>query len=255
VILEADPNRLKWGVASIVTGRWYGWAWHPHCISVAEAAGATIRRGREVRGKGVLPVARYKLTEERRRRMIRSQLNRTRNPRLAKVVERNIGTLIDFRQTMEQSKCLQDRVADWITAFSGSMFFVYLHVVWFAAWIVINRGWTPIKPFDPEPFGLLTLIVSLEAIFLATFVLVSQNRMTEVADKRADLDLQINLLSEYEITRVLSLVDAIAEHLGLEIGQDPEVEELKNDVKPDEVLNEMERRKKDLQAAGGTTKA
>ena len=89
---------------------------------------------------------------------------------------------------------------------------------------------------------------------LATFVLVSQNRMTEVADKRADLDLQINLLSEYEITRVLTLVDAIAEHLGLEVGQDPEVEELKNDVNPDQVLDEMERRKKDLQAAGGTTK-
>ena len=88
---------------------------------------------------------------------------------------------------------------------------VYLHAVWFIVWITINLRWIPgVKPFDPFPFGLLTMIVSLEAIFLSTFVLVSQNRMTVLADKRADLDLQINLLSEYEVTRILTLVDATA---------------------------------------------
>jgi uncharacterized membrane protein len=78
---------------------------------------------------------------------------------------------------------------------------------------------------------------------LATFVLISQNRISEIADQRADLDLQINLLAEYEITRVLTLVDAIADHMGLEVGKDPEVDELKSDVSPEIVIEEMEERK------------
>src|SRR3954463_11890511 len=109
-----------------------------------------------------------------------------------------------------------------------------------ASWL--GQRWV----FDPYPFGLLTMVVSLEAIFLATFVLLSQNRQAEDAEQRAELDLQINLLSEHEITRILTLVDAIADHLGLEAGQDPEIDELKMDVKADAVLKEMEARKKEL---------
>src|SRR4051794_33138109 len=112
------------------------------------------------------------------------------NPLLADIIERNICTILDARQKEEESKGLQERIADWITAFSGSMAFLYLHVAWFAVWMAINLGWLRVKPFDPFPFGLLTMIVSLEAIFLSTFVLISQNRMQAVADKRADLDLQ-----------------------------------------------------------------
>jgi uncharacterized membrane protein len=189
-------------------------------------------------------VARYHLPEDVRKRMIQAQLKRTGgHPRLARVVERNINTLVEIREHMERRKSTQDHIADWITWFSGSMVFVYLHVVWFGLWIAINLGWTPLRPFDPYPFGLLTMIVSLEAIFLSTFVLISQNRLSEIADQRADLDLQINLLAEYEITRVLTLVDAIADHLGLEVGHDPEVDELKSEVSPEVVLTEMEQRK------------
>jgi uncharacterized membrane protein len=147
---------------------------------------------------------------------------------------------------MEQRKSTQDRIADWVTWFSGSMTFVYVHLVWFAIWLAVNLGWTGLKPFDPYPFSLLTMIVSLEAIFLATFVLISQNRLSEIADQRADLDLQINLLAEYEITRVLTLVDAIADRMGLEVGHDPEVDELKSEVSPEVVLNEMEQRKHEM---------
>jgi uncharacterized membrane protein len=81
--------------------------------------------------------------------------------------------------------------------------------MWFAVRILANVGWFGIEPFDPFPFGLLTTIVSLEAIFLSTFVLVSQNRQSAIADRRAQLDLQINLLAEYEVTRLLKLQDAI----------------------------------------------
>jgi uncharacterized membrane protein len=89
------------------------------------------------------------------------------------------------------------------------------------------------------------MTVSLEAIFLSTFVLVSQNRMAAVADKRADLDLQINLLAEHEITHVLKLVDSIAEHLGIKEAYNPEVEELEKEITPEALLNEMDRRQRE----------
>jgi uncharacterized membrane protein len=196
------------------------------------------------------------LSEERRRRMKVAQLTRCRNPRLADVVERNICTILEVRQEQERGKSLQDRVADGITAFSGSMPFVYLHLAWFGLWLVLNLRWLPgIKPFDPFPFGLLTMIVSLEAIFLSTFVLVSQNRMSLVADQRADLDLQINLLSEYEITRVLTLVDAMAEKMGIQEAHDPEFEELEKDVAPEVVLREMEERAQERAQQQAQTRA
>ena len=197
-------------------------------------------------------MAHYHLPDDVRKRMIQAQLKRTGSKRLAGVVERNISTLVEIRQNMERRKSAQDRIADWVTQFSGSMIFVYIHLVWFAVWLAINLGWTGLKPFDPYPFNLLTMIVSLEAIMLATFVLISQNRISEIADQRADLDLQINLLAEYEITRVLTLVDAIADHLGLEVGKDPEVDELKNEVAPEVVLREMEQMKN--HAKGGPKK-
>lgn len=184
------------------------------------------------------------LSEERRRRLVESQLARThtRTPRrLARVVERNIATLCEIRQQMEDGRRFGARLADAITRLAGSMWFAWVHAAWFCVWLVWNLHLTPLKHFDPYPFGLLTMIVSLEAIFLSIFVLISQNREAEIANQRADLDLQINLLAEYEITRVLELVDAIADHLGLEAGRDPEVEELKSRTSPDEVLEEMQK--------------
>jgi uncharacterized membrane protein len=190
-------------------------------------------------------MSRRHLSKAVQERMKEAQLARCRNPALADVVERNIATILEIRQDFERGKSLQDRVADVLTAFSGSMVFVYLHAVWFVVWIALNRGWFGIKPFDPFPFGLLTMIVSLEAIFLSTFVLVSQNRMSLLADKRADLDLQINLLAEHEITRILTLVDAMAKKMGLEERCDPDVEELKRDIAPEVVLKEMEQRQQE----------
>ena len=84
---------------------------------------------------------------------------------------------------------LQDRIADVITSFSGRMIFVYVHVVWFGAWILLNTGSLGVQPFDPYPYGLLTMMVSLEAIFLSTFVLISQNRFSREAEHRANLDM------------------------------------------------------------------
>ena len=138
-------------------------------------------------------------------------------------------------------------MADSVTSFSGSIPFVYSHIIFFAAWVAVNLNLIPgLKPFDPFPFGFLTMLVSLEAIFLSTFVLISQNRQAQVSDRRADLDLQINLLAEYEITKLLQLTDAVADHLKLEPGKDLELEELKEQVFHNYVLREMEKQKNRL---------
>ena len=165
---------------------------------------------------------------------------------LAGVIRRNISTLLELRRQLEKEKSGQDKIADAITSFSGSMLFLYLHVGWFVVWMMLNLGWFGIPPFDPFPFGLLTMIVSLEAIFLSTFVLISQNRMADASDEREDLDLQINLLAEYEITKMLRLIDAIADHLGLEVSKDPELQELEKAISPEVVLTAMQGRKDEL---------
>jgi uncharacterized membrane protein len=109
----------------------------------------------------------------------------------------------------KQRQRREDRFADKITAFSGSMQFVYVHIVWFAAWIVLNLT---VVRFDPYPFGLLTLIVSLEAIFLSTFVLLSQNRESTRSDMRSEIDFETNVLSEVWL-------EAIASNLGIDEGR------------------------------------
>ena len=168
-------------------------------------------------------------------------------PRLAGVVERNIKALLARRQMEDREKTFQDRMADRITRFTGSMRFVFLHLAIFGAWIVVNLGWTPLPKFD-ESFVVLAMVASVEAIFLSTFVLISQNRMQELADKRADLDLQVSLLSEHEVTHLIQLVTAIGEKLGVEESRDPELEELARDVAPEKVLDEMEHQTRNFSA-------
>jgi uncharacterized membrane protein len=120
-------------------------------------------------------------------------------------------------------------------------------VLWFGGWIIWNLGFAGLTPFDPFPFGLLTMIVSLEAIFLSTFVLISQNRQAKLGDRRADLDLQIDLLAEHEVTRLLCLVTAIARRLDVKLdstnlAEDSSVGELAKDVDPRALLKELEKR-------------
>ena len=165
---------------------------------------------------------------------------------MAGVLDRNIHALIERRQEDERRKSLQERVADTITRFTGSMLFVYIHLVLFGAWIAINVGLIPGVPRFDESLVLLAMCASVEAIFLSTFVLISQNRMAALADKRADLDLQISLLAEHEITRLLSLVAQLAERMGVEASTDPELSELKRDVAPEKVLDRLESTERNL---------
>ncbi len=159
---------------------------------------------------------------------------------MARVVDRNVRALLSRRADEERTKTRSERIADGVTRFTGSMRFVYIHLVLFGTWIFVNLGIAPGLPrFDPS-FVILAMAASVEAIFLSTFVLISQNRMSELAARRADLDLQISLLSEHEISRMLSLVQQVAERMGIPDALDPELDELARDVHPEMVLDNIE---------------
>lgn len=167
---------------------------------------------------------------------------------LASALRRNIEAMRRRRQEEERSTPLQERIAIAITRFSGSMIFVYLHLAAVLFWVAANLGWLPgLEPWDPS-FVVLAMIASVEAIFLSTFVLISQNRMAAAADKRADLDLQINLLAEHEVTRLVAMCEAITKQLGIEEPQDAEVQELKRDVAPEVVLDALDDEAEPLEA-------
>jgi uncharacterized membrane protein len=163
-----------------------------------------------------------------------------RPPGLSSVLERNIHALNDRRREEERRATLQERVAERITRFTGSMLFVYIHLAIFGFWIVANLGWIPGVPQWDESFVVLAMWASVEAIFLSTFVLISQNRMQAAADKRADLDLQISLLAEHEITKLAKLVAAMAERMGVRVEGDEELAEIQQNVAPEAVLDEIE---------------
>lgn len=170
---------------------------------------------------------------------------------MAQVVDRNVRALMERRASEDRAKPRSERIADRVTRFAGSMTFVYIHLVVYGAWIVLNLGIIPrLRPWDPT-FVILAMEASVEAIFLSTFVLISQNRMAAMADKRADLDLQVSLLSEHEITRLLSLVQQIADRMGIEEARDPELEELARDVHPERVLDKIEHNAEVFARSGG----
>lgn len=153
---------------------------------------------------------------------------------------RNIEALQQRRRAESASASPKDKIADAITRFTGSLNFVYLHLALFGFWIVANLGWIPGVPQWDASFVVLAMIASVEAIFLSTFVLITQNRMAALAEKRAELDLQISLLSEHEVTKVVALVAAIADHLGVQHGEAAEIEELKRNVAPEAVLDAID---------------
>jgi uncharacterized membrane protein len=161
-------------------------------------------------------------------------------PGLSPVLERNIRALQLRREREEKEASAEERLAEAITRFTGSMRFVYLHLALFGFWVAANLGWVPGVPAWDPSFVVLAMVASVEAIFLSTFVLISQNRMAAAADKRADLDLQVSLLAEHEVTRLVTLVSGIADRLGVKTEADAEVEEIARDVAPEAVLDEIE---------------
>ena len=166
----------------------------------------------------------------------RSGINRT--------LRENIETFTERRRHSAANASLSDRISSTVTRFAGSMRFVVIHAVLFALWIAINTGLIPIVPAFDKSLVVLAMIASVEAIFLSTFVLIAQNRMAAAADRRADLDLHIGLLSEAELTRLANLTGRIAQKLGVPL-DDPEFHEVTRPVDPAVVLDELERREEE----------
>ena len=169
--------------------------------------------------------------------------HREDNPALSNVIQRNIRKVIQVRLKAAREQGLQDRVANTMTSFSGSMVFFYVHIVWFCLWFLLNTGHLWMTPFDPYPYGFLTMVVSLEAIFLATFVLISQNLLAKEAARLTDLGLQTALLTEHELTRVLQMLSAIQIKIGISNDEDSDHADadLEMETRLEDVLAEIER--------------
>jgi uncharacterized membrane protein len=164
---------------------------------------------------------------------------------LAGAIRRNIETIVRMEEGYNQQRSLSDRLADRIGDFSGSMEFVILHLVVYGAWILINLGVIRLGPrFDPFPFMLLSVLVGVEAIFLSTFVLMKQKRMSQRADDRAHLDLQVNLLAEREMTLVLQMLAGIAEKLGVQ-GDHADLKELAEETSVEAMAVELQKAMED----------
>ena len=155
------------------------------------------------------------------------------------VTRHNVQAMRHLEEAAMGKRTGADRVAAAIARFCGSMTFVWMHVVVFAAWIGYNSlPW--FDAFDPYPFTFLTLVVSLEAIFLSTFILISQNYDMRVSERRNQLDLQINLLAEQENTKSLQILERIAKKVGAHIGDDPQVRALEEATRPDALVEQIE---------------
>ena len=165
---------------------------------------------------------------------------------LNSALARNIAALQARRRQEEKEASVGDKISGAVTAFTGSLVFVFVHLAILATWVSVNVGLVPGAPRFDQTFVILATAASVEAIFLSTFVLISQNRAAAAADRRADLDLQINLLSEHEVTRLISLTSAIAAHLGVKDVPVEELAELQRDVAPEAVLDTLEERRKQV---------
>jgi uncharacterized membrane protein len=156
------------------------------------------------------------------------------------LTRRNVETILRLEEATRAGRNRFDRIADAITSFCGSMRFVVFHVIWYGIWVVGNTALPRHERWDPFPFPFLTLVVSLEAIFLSTFIMISQKRQSALSERRAQLDLQVNLLSEQENTKMLELLKKIGEKVGVDLSHDPEADALEEATRPQKLLQQID---------------
>jgi uncharacterized membrane protein len=160
---------------------------------------------------------------------------------VTRCVAKNISAVMEIENEFLEGRSLGDRVGDAISRVAGTLLFAVFHVVAVAVWMLANTRQIPgIEPFDPYPFSLLALLVSMEAVLLTTFVLMSQNRQNKQADHRAHLHLQIGLLAEQETTKIIQMLHQICQHLGIECAvHDTEFREMADKTEVDAVAHEL----------------
>ncbi len=166
------------------------------------------------------------------------------NPKLshAENIETRKKVIKSFKAKADAKRSPTEKFADWLTSKFGSIAFLSVNALWFITWIIINTGLVPgIEPFDPFPFGLLTMIVSLEAIFLAIIVLISQNREARIAELREEIELQVGVIAEGEITKLINLVVVLLEKQGIKIQDDPELAKMLMPIDNTKIEKDIER--------------
>jgi uncharacterized membrane protein len=168
-----------------------------------------------------------------------AQLNYRKGTTGDDITRENVAAMRRLEQAQKRRRTRADGIAAVIARFCGSTTFVWIHVVVFAAWIAYNAlPW--FDAFDPYPFTFLTLVVSLEAIFLSTFILISQNYDMRISEQRNQLDLQINLLAEQENTKILQVLELIARKVGAHVEEDPQIRALAEATHPDSLVRQIE---------------
>jgi uncharacterized membrane protein len=158
--------------------------------------------------------------------------------------EFNIAAIAKLEQDALSSRTFSERASDAVTKFAGSAGFLFLHLFFILAWVAINLSLIPsIRSFDPFPFGILSIAVSSEAVFLTIFVLISQNRMSRQAEKRAHLDLQVSMLAEQELTTLLQMQQKICRHLGVNVTEEKqEVQDFAKATDVHELARELDQK-------------
>jgi uncharacterized membrane protein len=145
-----------------------------------------------------------------------------------------------YRAKADARRSFTEKFADWMTENLGSTGFLLFNVLWFVIWIVLNSEVFPIESFDPFPYGFLTMVVSLEAIFLAIIVLISQNRAARIAEIREEVDLRINTIAEGEITKVIQMLNMLLEKNGIDLSSDSELKQMLKPVDSREIETLLE---------------
>jgi uncharacterized membrane protein len=175
-----------------------------------------------------------------RARTSRPSTDAQRDASVRKLTAKNVAAVRHLQDAAQARRTIGDRIADAVTRFCGSTAFVWIHLVWFGGWIVVNTMKRFGMEFDPYPYPLLTLVVSLEAIFLATFILISQNRQQLLSDRRNHLDLQINLLSEQENTAMLRMLQTLVDHFGLQVEGAKDIRVMEKATHPDVLAGQID---------------
>jgi uncharacterized membrane protein len=178
---------------------------------------------------------------------------RRRAVSVEELTRRNVETVSKLEEAAREQRTRTDRVAEVIAGLCGSMTFVWVHVIWFGGWVIFNVL-PGVKHVDPFPFTFLTLVVSLEAIFLSTFILISQNHDSRVSEKRNHLDLQINMLSEQENTQMLTIQQQIAAKVGADVAHDSHDRVLEQTTNPKRLVEQIEQCATNNMAGPGVAK-
>lgn len=178
--------------------------------------------------------------------MARRKKKESKQKGIGKEIASNVTEIVELENAQRRKRTVAEQLSEVIAKFCGSMTFVYVHIAWFGFWIIFND--IDRVAFDPYPYTFLTLIVSLEAIFLSTFILISQNHDTQLSERRNHLDLQINLLAEQENTKILELLQAIAGKVG--VATDPDVDVLLEPIEPKKLVKQIVKASNDEEKNG-----